>query len=301
METIFKHQMGTADLQELSLPGGQRTSWREYGAATGEPLIFCNGWPGSSEQGMCLHALGERLGFRIIAPDRPGFGRSTPQPGRGLLDWPPMVAAIADHLNLQKFALMGISGGGPYVLATAWALGSRVRAVCLCCTAVPTHLPEARGGLHAGYRGLLKMNEIAPTGVRTALCALAWMMRIPIPTALLHLSLKWLLPKPDAAALSDRAMFDLFAPSYRAAMRAGGGALYEDGHPYTAPWPFAVEEIHVPVRMWHGAQDANFQIDLARRLAARLGSVTFFERDEGHYSIAFRCTEEMLRDLKSLL
>ena len=53
--------------------------------------------------------------------------------------------------------------------------------------------------------------------------------------------------------------------------------------------------------MWHGTQDANFQIDLARKLAARLGNVTFFERDEGHYSIAFRCAEEMLRDLRSLL
>ena len=293
--------METAEIQELILPSGQRTSWREYGAATGEPLIFCNGWPGSSEQGMCLHALGERLGFRIIAPDRPGFGRSTSQPGRGLSDWPPVVAAIADHLGLEKFALMGISGGGPYVLATAWALDSRVRAVCLCCTAVPTHLPEARRGLHAGYRALLQLNEVAPSGVRMALWAMAWMARIPIPTALLHLFLKWLLPKPDAAVLGDRAMFDLFAPSYRAAMRAGGGALYEDGHPYTLPWPFAVEEIRVPVRMWHGTQDANFQIDLARRLAGQLTQVSFFERNEGHYSIAFRCVEEMLRDLKSLL
>lgn len=287
--------------QELILAHGQRTSWREYGRADGRSLFFCNGWPGCSEQALCLDEIGKQLGFRIIAPDRPGFGRSASQPGRGLLDWPPILAAIADHLEWKKFALMGVSGGGPYVLAAAWALGARVQTVCLCCSAVPTHSPEARKGLHPAYRTLLAMNDHVPWVLPVVLRGLALAGRTPLPWPVLRTIFKVALPPRDALAMGNRKKFSLFAPSFEGAMRAGGAALYQDGHPYSLPWPFPVEDISVPIRMWHGTSDANFQISEARKLAARLPQITFFERNEGHYSLPIHCAEEMLADLQSLI
>jgi pimeloyl-ACP methyl ester carboxylesterase len=283
--------------RDFTLPTGQRVSWREYGVTTGKPIFFNNGWPGCSEQAVYLHELAVRHGLRIISPDRPGFGRATSQPGRGLLDWPPLIAAIADHLDIDRFSILGISGGGPYSLATAWALGSRVQAVCICCGAVPTHTSEARQGLLRAYRFMLALNDIAPWSLPGLLRAAAMTARLPLPHPLLKLLFPLLLPKPDSQALSNRHIFELFLPSYQGAVRAGGGALYEDAHPYTQPWPFAVEEITTPVRMWHGTQDANFHITQARLLADRLPNVAFHERNEGHYSLPFNCAEEMVLDL----
>ncbi len=282
---------------ELTLPTGQRVGWREYGVPTGSPIFFNNGWPGCSLQAVYLHELAVRHGLRIVSPDRPGFGRSSSQSGRSLLDWPPLVAAIADRLGIDRFAILGVSGGGPYALATAWALGSRVQAVCLCCGAVPTHTPEARKGLLKAYRFMLGLNDMAPWSLPWLLRVAAMAARLPLPYPLLKLFFPLLLPKQDAAALCNRHIFDLFLPSYQGAMIAGGGALYQDGYPYTQPWPFPVEEIKAPIRMWHGTDDANFHIDQARLLAARLTNGTFNERNEGHYSLPFNCAEEMVKDL----
>ncbi len=290
---------GMAPSHELILANGQRTSWLQYGVPTGAPLFFNNGWPGCAAQAVYLQEQALRLGLRVISIDRPGFGRSTSQPQRGLLEWPPIVAAVADHLEIDRFALLGISGGGPYALATAWALGSRVSRVVLSCSAVPTHTPEARQGMLKAYRLLLALNDVAPWSLPLLLRIGATMARLPLPFPLLKILFRLLLPKPDAALLCDRQAFNFFQPSYVGAMQAGGAALYEDGFPYTQPWHFQVEEITTPVSLWHGTQDANFNIAQAKKLAARLQHVQFHERNEGHYSLPFNCAGEMLAVLAS--
>lgn len=286
-----------SESQEFSRANGQRVGWREYGAATGTPVFFNNGWPSCSAQAVFLHAPAVKLGLRIVAPDRPGFGNSASQPERGLLDWPPVIAELADHLGINRFAIMGFSGGGPYTLASAWALGNRVTVACVCAGAVPMHVPEARRGLLMAYRMLLAANDVAPWMLPWLLKGGCMVGRIPIPHALLKFVLPPLLPTPDVATLSNAQKFALFAPSYRGAMQAGANALYEDALPYTQPWPFALEEIKVPVRIWHGTQDTNFHISQARLLADRLPNVTFHERNEGHFSLPFNCIEEIFLDL----
>lgn len=285
------------EYQEFSCANGQRVGWREYGAATGIPVFFNNGWPSCSAQAVFLHAPAVKLGLRIIAPDRPGFGNSISQPHRGLLDWPPVVAELADHLGINRFALLGVSGGGPYTLASAWALGSRITAVSVCAGAVPMHVPGARRGLLMAYRIMLAINDVTPWMLPWLLKGGCLVGRMPIPLALLKFVLPPLLPTPDVLALRNAHNFALFEPSYRGAMQAGGNALYEDALPYTQPWPFALEEINVPVRMWHGTQDANFHISQARPLADRLPNAIFHERNEGHFSLPFNCIEEILPDL----
>ena len=77
------------------------------------------------------------LNLRIISPDRPGIRNSTFHPERKLLDWPPLLAEIADKMGIGEFRILGISGGAPYALAAAWAMPERVRAIAVVSGAPP--------------------------------------------------------------------------------------------------------------------------------------------------------------------
>ena len=108
------------------LSDGRRLAYEDLGDPGGLPVFVFHGSPS------CRLAPGLYPGepipsnVRLIAPDRPGFGQSDPQPGRTLADWPDDVAALADAIHLDRFYLAGGSSGGPAVLACGWKLSDRV-------------------------------------------------------------------------------------------------------------------------------------------------------------------------------
>src|SRR6059036_1757124 len=106
----------------LTLSSGRKIGYAEFGDPEGALMFFFHGWPGSRLQGAIVDAAGKKLGLRVIAPDRPGIGLSDFQPDRKLLDWPPAIAEMAEQLGGEKFYVLGLSGGGPYVAACAYAL-----------------------------------------------------------------------------------------------------------------------------------------------------------------------------------
>jgi hypothetical protein len=97
----------------IELPDGRRLAYCECGARDGAPVFFFHGWPGSRLDFAPNDATAAAAGVRVIAVDRPGIGGSAPQGGRKVLDWPTDVAALADSLALDRFAVLGFSFGGP--------------------------------------------------------------------------------------------------------------------------------------------------------------------------------------------
>src|SRR5687768_16775195 len=95
---------------------GIRIAWNEYGDPSGDTLFYYHGWPSSRLQARAIHHLALDRGIRVIALDRPGMGKSTRIPGRKLEDWAPLIEAFADAHGIGRFAQLGVSGGGPYVL-----------------------------------------------------------------------------------------------------------------------------------------------------------------------------------------
>ena len=158
---------GTNDVSMVQLRDGRSLAWAEYGDPSGKPVLYFHGFPGSRIE----PALGAddlaRTEARLIAIDRPGFGGSTFQPGRRLLDWPNDVASFADSLALDRFACMGVSGGGPYVLACALRLGERLTRAAIVCGVGP--LDTADGCLRPGTRG---------AGLEAQLYARPWGFRL---------------------------------------------------------------------------------------------------------------------------
>ncbi len=236
--------------------GGRRIGYAQYGVPDGIPFLEFHGFPGSRHYQLDHEAL-VASGVRLLTLERPGFGLSDPLPGRSLLDWPRDVEAVADAIGLERFAVLGVSAGGPSAVACGYALPNRVAAVGLCC-AVGPHFdnPQFDGLLAPDVQALL------PIARDDRDVALALVREFFGPTA-------------DAVRADASAFFDgEFLASWHEADRpaftakraqwlANLGATWsrgvetmvdEVGATY-GPWGFDPADVRVPVRAWHGALD----------------------------------------------
>jgi pimeloyl-ACP methyl ester carboxylesterase len=114
-----------ATCQRIRLRNGRSLSYATYGDPHGKPVLLAHRTAGSRLERHPDDAIARSLGARLIVPDRPGYGLSTFQRGRTLLEWPEDVVALADALGIERFALLGLGGGGPYALACACRIGLR--------------------------------------------------------------------------------------------------------------------------------------------------------------------------------
>ena len=114
--------------QSIQLRNGRRLAYALYGKPDGTPVFHFHGHPGSRLEGKLADRAARRLGVRLIVADRPGMGFSDYQPQRRLLDWPDTLVELADVLGIERFAVQGTSGGGPYALACAFRIPERLTA-----------------------------------------------------------------------------------------------------------------------------------------------------------------------------
>lgn len=169
-------------------------------------------------------------------------------------------------------------------MACAWMLGKRVIACASVCGALPAAPGPYRKHLSPIYRLMLGVHDRAPWLLKGALVPLVRLARFPPPRPLLWLALRGVGPE-DRAALWKRESFALYFPAFQNAMRSGMRGLWEDGDPYSSPWPFDPAEIRSSLMIWHGNQNKNFSWQGAEALAARLPGAQFHKVEEGHYSI----------------
>lgn len=283
-------------LRTVALPSGLTLASEEYGAVDGTPVFFFHGWPSAAVQGALMHDAAEELGIRLIAVSRPGIGRSTPQPGRRLVDWPPVIRQLAVERGFERFRVLGVSGGGPYALACAWALGDLVEAGAVICGVPPLAEIGSARGFNAGYRSMIRVYQRRPWAIRGFFRLMHPLARVSPPGWMLVL-MRGVLAGPDKATLKDRTISKICYDGFRGAWGDYRDGVFEDAELYTKPWGFPLEEIRVPVRVWHGTEDRNFSYtlsDYGRRLPR--GEVRIVP-GEGHYSLPIRHAREILADL----
>jgi pimeloyl-ACP methyl ester carboxylesterase len=136
--------------------------YAEYGDTRGTPAFYFHGFPGSRVEAQVVVSIGAQRGVRLLAVDRPGFGRSDFQPGRTIADWPQDVRALADALGLDRFAVLGVSGGAPYALACARDLGDRLTAVGVASGLGPVQGSQSLRGMFLLNRTGLLLARRAP-------------------------------------------------------------------------------------------------------------------------------------------
>jgi pimeloyl-ACP methyl ester carboxylesterase len=285
----------------IPLASGRRVAVLEYGAPDGAPLFFFHGWPAAGMQGAMLDADARALGIRVLSPDRPGIGGSDFHPGRRLSDWPPLLRELAAALGLARCHVLGVSGGGPYALACAWALPGLVEKAGVVCGAPPLAGMSDTRGLQPAYRVLLGLHSRSPALVQGLFHLLRPLARIPTPPWLVGLGARCVFPPSDVAALSDPDSGQLAATAMRECWRQSALGTFTDAQINAGPWGFALGEVRVPVRLWHGAEDRSFAPSLAEAVAREIPGCTFrLVPGVGHYSLPIRHAREILADLFSI-
>jgi pimeloyl-ACP methyl ester carboxylesterase len=269
----------------------------ESGDPHGLPVFFFHGWPASRLQGSGFSIEARELGIRILAPDRPGIGLSSYQPGRRLLDWPPVVVQMAQHFGIERFRLLAVSGGGPYALATAFAFPERVETVAIVSGAPPLGPDVDRRALLPVYRWLLAAYRMRPGVLRHLFRLVRPVATLRPPSWSWPLLLRFV-PAADRNALLDRAVFEGSFACYREAWRGTAEGVVSDAEVYAREWGFAPEEVRSPVQLWHGRNDRSFSWQLAAELARRLPHCeTHWLENEGHYSLPIRHRRAILEAL----
>jgi pimeloyl-ACP methyl ester carboxylesterase len=249
----------------IVLRDGRRLGYAEYGSPGGTPLFFFHGL--GTTRVICPPDEGVAVaqGVRLISVDRPGIGLSDRHPRRRLLDWPTDVAQLADQLGVDRFAVIGWSGGGPYAAACGYLLPDRVRAVGLVSAPAPLAGEPAADYLRRFDRNAARAAGRAP-----------WMIRL----ALWH----WGRPqRRDPARFFERSLAEMVEsdqvvlahPELRGRMianstelyRHGGRGMYEEALVLARRWGFSPRDIRVPVHIWHGAADDTVPVSMATYLA----------------------------------
>jgi pimeloyl-ACP methyl ester carboxylesterase len=273
---------------------GRLVAWNEYGDPAGRPLIYYHGWPSSRLQARLLHHLASERGMRVLALDRPGMGHSTHQPERTLKSWPALVAAFADAQGIGKFSQLGVSGGGPYVLACAAAMPERLKASAVLCGAAPLWKTDRRG-LHPAYRIIIPLLKL-PKCWFSPLLRMATRHSTDSPE---RPPVSWILrmlPEPDRRImLGNPGIQRIFAESFNEGVRQGGRCVMDDGEIYLHDWEIPLEDIRHPIRYWHGGQDRHISAAMTERFVSRIaGAELTIDPEEGHFSLAiYRAADAM--------
>jgi pimeloyl-ACP methyl ester carboxylesterase len=268
----------------LTLPDGRRLAYAEYGNPGGPPVLYFHGSPSSRLEPLLIgqEALC-RSGLRILTPDRPGMGGSDFQPNRGFSDWPKDAVALADALGLGQFAVLGNSGGGPYAAVCAAKIPERLTAAVIVSGGWRMDWPEAKKNMPFVNRLVLILADKAPFLLRPMLKMMASTSGGDRDKELAMLKKR--VPPADYAAFEQTGRVEALGAMMRECMRQGPKGAAYDLRLYMWEFDFRLDEIKMPVKLFHGEQDVNAPIALARRVAAELPSaqlVTY--QNEAHLS-----------------
>lgn len=266
----------------LRLCDGRTLAYAESGDPDGWPVLGCHGSP-SSRLERHVEDIGayRRWGMRLIVPDRPGFGRSDPQPGRRVLDWPADVAELLDHLGIDRFAVLSLSGGAAYALACAHVFGDRVAAVGVLGGAPPPDIPWPwPRWVPAGLRSAVHRPSLATRLLQPALAP------ITLRPAALPRYLQIRLNGADRRVIGRPAVRQILTDTFTEALRNGSAALAQDRALLFRPWGFPLTAVRQHVHVWHGTQDWQVPAVLAQVLGAMLPSSTVhWLPGEGHFFV----------------
>jgi len=280
----------------IRLADGRTLACLELGDPSGPPVFYFHGYPGSRLEARVAAAAAHRLGLRLLSVDRPGFGQSTFQAGRRIGGWAADIAALADQLGLRSFAVMGVSGGGPYALACAASLPHRLSRVALLCPLAPLDVADGKAGMLAQDRAMLTLATHAAPLARGVVHLLARWMRRDADRYLTFMMSGMV--SPDRDLFADPAYRSLVVTSTAEALRQGGRGAAWELTLIARPWDFRPQDVQMPVTLWQGLADQILPAAMARRLAAALPACDArYLPGEGHLSLVVRHVGEVLAEL----
>lgn len=271
----------------ITMEDGRNVGFADYGTPDQTAVLWCHGGPGSRHEPSWVSDEAARACLRLIGIDRPGYGLSTPQPGRTIGGWVPDATAVADHLNIDRFAVIGVSTGGAYALAVA-ASSPRVIGAIACCAVSDMRWVEGK--------------------VMTASCHPVWTARtrveaLAITTLLFGERGEKLLPplgpvfvgEPDQSLPASPDFLAWWIGVVPYMFTHGAAGFADDRLADAVGWgSFDVANIRCPVTVLHGSSDGLVPIATARHTAGIVPGATLRIIDDlGHMTILTRVVEVM--------
>jgi pimeloyl-ACP methyl ester carboxylesterase len=287
------------DTRVMNLPDGRELAWLELGDEQ-EPAVFVfHGSPGSRLQvSFDERAIGAAR-VRFIAVDRPGFGHSEFAPVRRLADWASDISCLADHLQVDLFTVVGISGGGPHAAACARFLPDRVRGAGIVSGVGPLADPGSEEEMIFFNRLITRLARksdhlVSPLFVLSAFFFRRW------PEVSIRATTGQLSPS-DIEIMARPEVRSAYIDSYRRAPSTSALAAAQDFSLFARDWGFRLEDITTPVHVWHGDDDRNVPIAQGRLQAARIPGARMHECPREGHLLALDRLEEILRTVTTEL
>lgn len=275
---------------QVTLPDGRLLQYRESGDHHGAPVFYFHGTPGSRLESMPALAAKARL----ISVDRPGYGRSTYSPHRRLLDWPRDVAFLADRLGIERFSVVGVSGGGPHAAVCAYALPHRLTGVAIVSGMAPTARPGGLDGTSRRMRAALLLGRYFPAILHPIVERVANPQRDA--RAFEHGVWPNLSPS-DREILGRAGIRESMAASFREAGLQGTKAIAQDVVIFARPWGFDLAAINAPVTIWQGDSDNIVPPQMAHYLARTIPRSRYIEISGGGHFMIVDLGERILAEI----
>jgi pimeloyl-ACP methyl ester carboxylesterase len=285
--------------QSLRLPGGRRLGYAEFGDSHGAPVLAIHGTPGSRFMFALTDNAARARGLRILAPERPGYGLSDYCRNNRLADAADDLKSFADALGLDRFAVLGVSGGGPFAIAAASAMADRAELLALISPVGPIADCQARLRMTRTHRLIFtRLGRSAP-----ACAAFFWSVRTLVrnaPQIAYRLLMQRVAP-PDRPLLGRADVKANLQTALREGLRPGIKGARQDLRLYCAPWGLKLQEVDVPTVVWQGSDDAIVPPSAAYHLAEALPNCRLdVIQGGGHYWV-FGAFERVLDAVQAAL
>jgi len=296
------YEMPKSDNLNLTfeLKDGRKLVYADLGNPEAKPLFHFHGFTGSRLEVAIFADKVVQNNIRLIGIDRPGMGLSDFKKDRTILDWPDDVVELADALGIDKFAIEGISGGGPYAAACAYKTPERLTTCGIISGLGPMDLE-----VEENIKSIRRFSFV--------IRRMPWLFKLMI--SFQSRGLKDLekaerkmretikkFPEPDREVMDDPKLLSLFIRESAEAFRQGNKGIFYEGKLYAKPWGFSPEDISpkLKVYIWHGEVDEAVPVAMGRGMCKAIPNCEGkFYTNDGHYSTIFKYFKEIVSALTS--
>jgi pimeloyl-ACP methyl ester carboxylesterase len=278
----------------IEVEAGRRLGFSEFERPRGRAVIWMHGTPGARRQvPEVARIAAEELDLRIVGIDRPGVGHSTPHRYGSMFDFTADLTHVLECLGIDEFAMLGLSGGGPYVLACAYALPDRMKVGGVLGGVAPTIGPDApEGGVVALSARFARALGILHVPLSYTLMATAWTLR-PLASPALRAYAR-LSPPGDRVVFARPEMRAMFLDDLLKGGERGIRAPVYDILLFGSDWGFSVQDITVPIRWWHGDADHIVPLEHGHHLVELIPDAEMYVRPGESHLGTLGAAEEIL-------
>ncbi len=256
--------------EAVTLPDGRVLSYAEYGDPDGLPVFALHGTPGSRLNFTPIDELAQARRLRVIAPDRPGCGGSDFTRLDSFSGWAADLEALADALSLRIFALIGVSGGGPYAVAAAFHMPERVQVMALVSPIGPVAEPGQVLRLSPLHKRIFVEMAKRPFLAASAF----WAMRtlLLLMPGLAYRGLMRRASSSDQEILARPHVRQALLEGHREGLRRGIKGAKQDLRLFGLPWRIPFNDVIAPAVLWQGLEDRNVPAAASEYLADELAN-----------------------------